>query len=86
MAERFPLIGDVRGRGLMIGVELVKDRESKQPAADVAVAVRRYCREQSVLIGVGGHLGNVLRIQPPLMIEEAQLDRAVELWSRGWSR
>jgi 4-aminobutyrate aminotransferase/(S)-3-amino-2-methylpropionate transaminase len=83
MAERFPIIGDNRGLGLMIGVELVRDRTTKEPAADIAVAVRRYCREQGVLIGVGGHLGNVLRIQPPLMIDEGQLDDALSVMERA---
>lgn len=77
MAERHTAIGDIRGLGLMIGVELVRDRETREPAADLAARVRAGCREQGVLIGVGGPLGNVLRIQPPLVIEQAQLDEAL---------
>ena len=69
MAERHPLIGEVRGLGLMIGVELVKDRTTKEPAAKEAAMVRRLAREAGVLIGVGGQGGNVVRIQPPLVIE-----------------
>jgi len=71
------LIGDVRGTGLMMGVELVRDRVTKEPAAAEAAAVKRHCRERGVLIGVGGTFGNVVRIQPPLVIGEADLDRAV---------
>ena len=71
------LIGDVRGTGLMMGVELVRDRETKEPAAAEAAAVKRHCRERGVLIGVGGTFGNVVRIQPPLVIGEGDLDRAV---------
>ncbi|HEY6377722.1 MAG TPA: aspartate aminotransferase family protein [Candidatus Dormibacteraeota bacterium] len=77
LAHEQELIGDVRGVGLMVGIELVRDRSSKEPAASEAAAVRRACRERGVLIGVGGQAGNVLRVQPPLVIEEAQLDRAL---------
>lgn len=77
LAERHLLIGDVRGMGLMIGAELVTDRESKTPASKQAVEVRRLCREAGVLIGVGGQSGNVLRIQPPLVISDEQLDHAI---------
>jgi 4-aminobutyrate aminotransferase len=72
------LIGDVRGEGLMIGVELVRDRSTKEPAAAEATRVRTLCRERGVLIGVGGQDGNVLRIQPPLVISQDELERAIE--------
>ncbi len=68
------LIGDVRGKGLMIGVELVKDRTSKAFATAEAGFVRNYCLEHGVLIGVGGNFGNVLRLQPPLVISDSELD------------
>jgi len=77
LAGRHELIGDVRGLGLMLGVELVTDRASKEPASKEAAAVRRLCREAGVLVGVGGQAGNVVRIQPPLTISEAELERAV---------
>jgi 4-aminobutyrate aminotransferase / (S)-3-amino-2-methylpropionate transaminase / 5-aminovalerate transaminase len=79
MAERHPSIGEVRGLGLMLGVELVKDRQTKEPAAKEAAAVRRFAREAGVLIGVGGQGGNVVRIQPPLVIEDAALDHAIDV-------
>jgi len=78
LQERFPLIGEVRGLGLMIGVELVRDRATKEPAAAEAAAIRRFCREQGVLVGVGGQAGNVVRVQPPLVISDAALDRALD--------
>jgi len=71
------LIGDVRGAGLMMGMELVRDRATKEPATAEAAAVKRHCRERGVLIGVGGTFGNVVRIQPPLVIGEGELDRAI---------
>jgi 4-aminobutyrate aminotransferase len=79
LAERHDLIGEVRGRGLMIGAELVKNRGSKEPAPEQAAEIRRLCREAGVLIGVGGQNGNVLRIQPPLVITNEELGRAVEV-------
>jgi 4-aminobutyrate aminotransferase/(S)-3-amino-2-methylpropionate transaminase len=75
LAADEPLIGEVRGKGLMIGVELVKDGETRAYATAEAGFVRNYCLEHGVLIGVGGNFGNVLRLQPPLVITDAQLDR-----------
>jgi len=77
LQERFPIIGEVRGLGLMIGVELVRDRVTKEPANTEAAAIRRYCREHGLLVGVGGQAGNVIRFQPPLVISEDALDHAV---------
>jgi 4-aminobutyrate aminotransferase len=79
MAERYPLIGEVRGLGLMIGVELVRDRVTKEPANTEAATIRRLAREAGVLIGVGGQASNVVRIQPPLVIEDAALDHALDV-------
>jgi 4-aminobutyrate aminotransferase-like enzyme len=83
MAQRHALIGDVRGLGLMIGVELVADRRSKEPATAQAAAIRRFMREHGVLIGVGGPQANVVRIQPPLVIGDDDLDRAIDLLDRA---
>jgi 4-aminobutyrate aminotransferase / (S)-3-amino-2-methylpropionate transaminase / 5-aminovalerate transaminase len=69
-----PLIGDVRGKGLMIGVELIADPETKAFGTAAAGFVRQYCLDHNVLIGVGGNFGSVLRVQPPLVIEDAQLE------------
>jgi 4-aminobutyrate aminotransferase len=77
MQGQHSLIGDVRGAGLMIGAELVRDPETKEPAPAEAAAIRRFCREHGVLIGVGGQDANVVRVQPPLVIEEHALDQAL---------
>ncbi|MDQ3541774.1 MAG: aspartate aminotransferase family protein, partial [Chloroflexota bacterium] len=82
LADRHELIGDVRGLGLMIGIELVSDRDSKTPATQEAVQVRRLCREAGVLVGVGGQAGNVVRFQPPLIISHEELNRAVDTLDR----
>jgi len=79
--ERHPLIGDVRGLGLMIGVELVKD-SAKTPAPQEAVAVRKLCRESGILVGVGGTFGNVVRIQPPLCMSEAEAAQVTEIFGK----
>ena len=63
-----PRIGEVRGMGLMIGVELVKDPKTKEPNTDLAVKVLEAVKDAGVLIGKGGLSGNVLRIKPPLCI------------------
>jgi 4-aminobutyrate aminotransferase-like enzyme len=78
LAQAHPVIAEVRGRGLMIGIELVETRDTMAPATDRAVKVRAACRERGLLIGIGGFSGNVLRIQPPLVISEAQLGEAAD--------
>ena len=78
-----PLIGDVRGKGLMIGVELIADPATKAYGTEAAGFVRQYCLEHNVLIGVGGNFGNVLRLQPPLVITERQLETVVRTVADG---
>jgi 4-aminobutyrate aminotransferase / (S)-3-amino-2-methylpropionate transaminase / 5-aminovalerate transaminase len=77
LQEKCKLIGEVRGRGLMIGLELVCDLKTKEPAPAEAKAVRAKMRERGVLVGVGGIFGNVVRLQPPLSITAEECDRAV---------
>jgi 4-aminobutyrate aminotransferase-like enzyme len=74
LAERHPLIGDVRGRGLLIGVELVRDRSTKEPATREADAVMNGMRDRGVLIGSSGPDSNVLKIRPPLVLSAADAD------------
>ena len=77
IARRRASIGDVRGLGLMLGVELVSDRERKTPDPKRAELVQDRMLERGFLVGVGGYYGNVLRIQPPLVIDDADLDRGL---------
>jgi 4-aminobutyrate aminotransferase / (S)-3-amino-2-methylpropionate transaminase / 5-aminovalerate transaminase len=77
LQEKHKKIGDVRGRGLMIGIEFVSD-EKKTPAPAVTGQVKTYCREHGVLLGSGGVFGNVIRFQPPLVISEEQIERAAQ--------
>ena len=71
-------VGEVRGKGLMVGVELVADRDSKEPDAAAAGRVMEHCRERGLLVGKGGLYGNTLRLAPPLSVTEADVGHAVE--------
>ena len=77
MLDRHPLIGDVRGRGLLLGIDLVADRESKAPAPDAAEAVlyRAFDRGLSFKIT----MGNVLTLTPPLITTRTQMDHALDI-------
>ena len=72
-----PIVGEVRGLGLMVGIELVTD-DKRTPGTAEAEAVRDHCLAAGVLVGVGGVYGNVVRVQPPLVITKHQLDVAVD--------
>ncbi|HVF07608.1 MAG TPA: 4-aminobutyrate--2-oxoglutarate transaminase [Actinomycetota bacterium] len=75
LASRHEVVGDVRGRGAMCAVELVSDRDSKEPlGANEMNAIARRCLEQGVLVLTAGTFGNVVRLLPPITIDEALLD------------
>ena len=75
LMDRHALIGEVRSLGLLIGVELVRDRDTRAPATAEASLVLNAMREHGVLVGTTGRLSNVLKIRPPLVItrEEAEV-------------
>jgi 4-aminobutyrate aminotransferase-like enzyme len=83
MAERYPIIGDVRGAGLFLGVELVTDRDSKQPAAEQTRKVVNAMREQGVLISAAGPLENILKIRPLLAFEREHADLLIHTVGRA---
>jgi alanine-glyoxylate transaminase/(R)-3-amino-2-methylpropionate-pyruvate transaminase len=85
LMSRYDVIGDVRGKGLMIGVELVKDRNTKEPAKDECVRVFERSRELGLLIGKSGFYGNVLRIKPPMCISRADVDFLIEVLDMAFS-
>src|ERR1019366_3777837 len=77
LKDKHSLIGDVRGMGLMQGVELVGDRESKEPAPGAVAQVFEGARRRGVLIGKGGLYGNVLRLGPPLIAKKDHIDELI---------
>jgi 4-aminobutyrate aminotransferase-like enzyme len=78
LRSRFPLIGDVRGRGLTVGLDLVTDPGERTPAGEYARAVRERLRDHSVMVGRGGADGNVLTITPPMVFSRTDVDLLVE--------
>lgn len=79
LEQRHPLVGDVRGSGLLLAVELVRDRATKEPAPDKALQVAESARENGLLLGKGGSYGCVLRIAPPVTITKEDCDFAVKV-------
>lgn len=78
LAQRHPLIGDVRGTGLFIGIELVTDRETREPATRQASYVKDRMRERRVLLGTEGPADNVIKIRPPMTFDSAAAARLLE--------
>ena len=81
--EKYPVVGDVRGLGPMLALELVKDRASKEPFADGAKALVRHCYERGVVIMTAGSYGNCVRLLFPLVITDEQLAEAFEVLEDG---
>lgn len=81
MQQEIELIGDIRGRGVLLGIELVTDRHTKTPANDAARIVADHCLQHGLIFqlrGVGGAL-NVIRLVPPMTTSEAEVDRAMSI-------
>jgi len=74
LKEKHNLIGDVRGKGLLLGIELVKDRKSKEPAKEECAQVLERCRELGLLLGKGGLWGQTIRFSPPMCVNEQDAD------------
>ncbi|MCV2873253.1 aminotransferase class III-fold pyridoxal phosphate-dependent enzyme [Defluviimonas sp. WL0050] len=74
MADRHPLVGDVRGRGLFSGIELVRDRTTREPATEEAGRIVNHIRQQGVLASTDGPLDNVLKFKPPMVFGRAEAD------------
>lgn len=74
LADEHDMIGEVRGMGLMLGVELVRDRQTKEPASTETAELLERCKQRGLLIGKGGLYGNVLRIKPPMCITRADAE------------
>jgi diaminobutyrate-2-oxoglutarate transaminase len=79
-------VGEIRGKGLMIGIEVVRDRESREPFAELVAAVRRECFKHGLLFEVGGHYANVIRLIPPLVVTRPIADDAVSILAGAFRR
>jgi 4-aminobutyrate aminotransferase len=84
--QKYPLIGEVRGKGLMQGVEMVKDQQTKEPAPQEVNYLLEETRQRGLLIGKGGYYGNVLRIAPPLTASEDHVDEALEILDHAFAQ
>jgi alanine-glyoxylate transaminase / (R)-3-amino-2-methylpropionate-pyruvate transaminase len=80
-----PLIGDVRGMGLMLGVEIVSDRATRAPGKSQTADVLEACKDLGLLIGKGGLDGNVLRVQPPMCITADDVDFALDVFDQAFT-
>jgi 4-aminobutyrate aminotransferase-like enzyme len=83
LAADYSWIGEVRGMGLMLGMELVKDRETKEAAPGLAVAFMQAAKEEGILLGKAGHKDQVIRMAPSLLVSEVEAADALERVARA---
>jgi 4-aminobutyrate aminotransferase len=83
--ERCQYVGDVRGMGLVMGVELVKDKRTKEPAPDLTRKLIDVAAQHGLLIGSVGIFGNVIRVAPPLVITEAEAHESLDIFEKALS-
>jgi len=81
--QKYEVIGDVRGKGPMLALELVRDRESKEPAADEAKTLIKFCYERGLVLISCGNFGNVIRTLMPLVITDEQLEKGLTIMEEG---
>src|SRR6185503_8961927 len=86
LQRKHKAIGEVRGMGLMQGVELVKDRQTKEPAPEAAIGVLEAAKENGLIVGKGGIYGNVLRISPALNVTVDDADQAADLLDKAFTQ
>ncbi len=82
LQEKYRLIGDVRGKGLMLGMELV--REKKEPAVNEILQLFENTKKRGLLIGKGGLYGNVVRVSPPMTVDQPTIDEAVKILDQAF--
>jgi 4-aminobutyrate aminotransferase-like enzyme len=85
LKDKYPVIGDVRGMGLMQAMELVKDPVTKEPAPDAVLRVFEESKKQGVLIGKGGLYGNVIRTGVPLVARKDHIDELIEALDKSFA-
>jgi 4-aminobutyrate aminotransferase len=83
LQRKYPVIGEVRGKGLMLALEIVKDRTTKEPAPEITLQLLERTRDNGLLVGRGGLYGNVIRLSPMLNIGKADVDEAARLLDKS---
>ena len=86
LKAKYRIIGDVRGKGLLLGVEMVKDRTTKEPAKAECSEVLEYAREMGLLLGKGGLWGQTIRFAPPMCLTSADADFIIEVFDAAFGR
>lgn len=86
LQRKFPIIGDVRGMGMMQALELVVDPKTKEPAPAVATALLEAARDNGLLIGKGGMYNNVIRITPPMNVGKSDVDEALRMMELSFAQ
>jgi len=86
LKDKHQIIGDVRGKGLMLGIEMVKDRTTKEPATAECAAVLESARDMGLLLGKGGLRGQTIRFAPPMCLTAADADFLLEVLDESFSR
>jgi len=81
--QRWPRIGDVRGLGAMLAIELVKDPATKEPDPDIASVVVEAATERGLLLLKSGIYSNCIRVLAPLVLTDAELDEALAVWEEA---
>ncbi|NES74109.1 MAG: aminotransferase class III-fold pyridoxal phosphate-dependent enzyme, partial [Okeania sp. SIO2D1] len=79
LQEKYECIGDVRGCGLMVGIDLVKNREKKEPDSELTSQIHEVSKDLGLIIGKGGLYRNILRIKPLLCITKADVDFIIQV-------
>ncbi len=85
LKDRYPVIGDVRGKGLIQGIEMVRDRKTKEPATREIAHLFESTRQRGLLIGRGGLLGNTVRVTPPLVASRQDIEQALEILDHAFA-
>ncbi|NQW51587.1 MAG: aminotransferase class III-fold pyridoxal phosphate-dependent enzyme, partial [Rhodospirillales bacterium] len=86
LQQRYDCIGDVRGRGLLLGLDLVKDRRSRNPDPELAQTVARTCLELGMMTSVVRGGFGIFRVAPPLTVDEAEIDLGLEIFDRALTK
>jgi len=84
LADKYKIIGRVDGRGLFIGIELVEDKKTKEPAANKNRILQMECFKRVLLYERAGYYGNRINLMPPLAIDEKEIDRSLEIFDQAF--